>query len=135
MAIQYSTAVRDARLEAVEATLGTTPLLRMYSGSMPANPATAASGTLLAELTLPSDWMGASSDGVKSKSGTWQDLSANNDGTLGYFRLLDVTGTDCGVQGTISLTGDGGDMIVDNTSVRTGQQIVVSTFTLTTGNA
>ena len=75
MALQYSVTVRNAQLDAVETTVGTAPLLRIYSGSAPANCAAAASGTLLAEATLPSDWMAAASSGSKALSGTWQDAS------------------------------------------------------------
>ena len=71
MAVQRSVAARNAALDAFETTVGTAPLLRIYSGSMPANCATAASGTLLMEATLPSDWLAAASSGSKAKSGTW----------------------------------------------------------------
>ena len=37
MALQYSVTVRNAQLDAVETTVGTAPLLRIYSGSAPAN--------------------------------------------------------------------------------------------------
>ena len=93
MALQYSVAVRNAQLDAVESTTGTAALLRIYSGAAPANCAAAASGTLLAEMTLPSDWMAAASGGSKALSGTWQDASANATGTAGHFRLLDSGGT------------------------------------------
>lgn len=69
MALQYSTAVRNAELDALEAAIGTAPLLRIYSGSMPANCATAATGTLLAEMTLPSDWLTTATSGSKAKIG------------------------------------------------------------------
>ena len=135
MALQYSTAVRDAQLDALETTVGTSAILRIYSGAMPANCATAASGTLLAEMTLPSDWMAAASGGTKAKSGTWSDASANAAGTAGYYRILDSTGTTCHVQGTVTLTSGGGDMELDNTNIAVGQTITVNTYTLTAGNA
>lgn len=135
MAMQYSVSVRNARLDVVESTISTAPLLRIYSGSMPADCATAASGTLLAEITLPSDWMAAASSGTKAKSGTWTDSSANATGTAGYFRIYDSGGTTCHVQGTLTATGGGGDMTLDNTSIASAQSVTVSTFTLTAGNA
>ena len=42
MAIQFSSSVRDARLDSIETTIGASPLLRIYSGTMPADTATAA---------------------------------------------------------------------------------------------
>jgi hypothetical protein len=135
MAIQLSTAVRNARLDVIESTIGTSAILRIRSGAAPANCAAADSGTVLAEITCPSDWMAAASSGSKSLSGTWQDTSANATGTAAHFRLYDSGGTVCGLQGTVTATGGGGDMEVDNTSFASGQQFTVTTFTLTDGNA
>jgi hypothetical protein len=134
MALQYSVAVRNARLDTVESTIGTSPVLQIKSGSAPATCATANSGTILASATLPSDWMAAASGGTKSLSGTWQDTSADNTGTAAHFRIFSSTGT-CHIQGTVTATGGGGDMTVDNTSFASGQSFSVTTFTLTAGNA
>lgn len=127
--------VRNAQLDAVETTVGTAPLLRIYSGSAPANCAAAASGTLLAEATLPSDWMAAANSGSKALSGTWQDASANATGTAGHWRLYDSGGTTCHAQGTVTATGGGGDMTLDNTSIASGQSVTITSFTITAGNA
>lgn len=135
MALQYSVAVRNAQLDAVESTTGTAALLRIYSGAAPANCAAAASGTLLAEMTLPSDWMAAASSGSKALSGTWQDASANATGTAGHFRLYDSGGTTCHAQGTVTATGGGGDLTLDNTSIASGQSVTITSFTITAGNA
>lgn len=135
MAIQLSTAVRNARLDQIESTVGTSARLKIFTGSPPANCGTADSGTLLADITCPSDWMAAASGGSKAKSGTWQDASADGTGTAGYFRLYDSTATTCHMQGTVTATGGGGDMTVDNTSFATAQQFTVTGFTLTDGNA
>lgn len=132
MALQYSVTVRDAQLDAVESTISTAPLLRLYTGSAPANCAAAATGTLLAEITLPSDWMAASSSGSKAKSGTWTDASANADGSFGYFRVWNSGDTVCHIQGTAGLAGD---MVTDSASVTTGQSFTVNTFTISAGNA
>lgn len=134
MAIQLSITVRNARLDAIETTVGTAPLLRIYSGSMPADCATARSGTKLVEITCPSDWMAAASSGAKAKSGTWS-VAAVAAGTAGYFSLQDSGGTTCHMQGTVTATGGGGDMTLDNTSIASSQTVTVTTFTLTDGNA
>lgn len=135
MAVQLSVAVRNARLDAVETSIGTSAVLRIRSGAPPATCATADSGTLLAEMSLPSDWMAAAASGSKALSGTWQDLSANAAGTAGHFRIYDSGGTVCGIQGTITATGGGGDMTLDNTSIASGQQVTITSFTLTDANA
>lgn len=135
MTIQHSVAVRNARLDAIETTVGTSPILEIRTGAQPANCAASDSGTLLASITLPSDWLAAASSGSKAKSGTWQDSSANGTGTAGHFRIKDSTGTTCHQQGSVTATGGGGDMTVDNTSFASGQSFTVTGYTLTDGNA
>lgn len=134
MALQLSVSARNARLDAIETTIGTAPLLRILSGSMPADCATAQSGTLGVEMTLPSDWMAAASSGSKSKSGTWSGTGVAAI-TAGYFRITNSAGSTCHLQGTVTATGGGGDMTLDNTSIAIGQSVTVNTFTLTDGNA
>lgn len=135
MAIQFSVAVRNARLDAIETAIGTSPIMRIRTGAPPASCATADSGTVLATLNLPSDWMANAASGSKSMSGTWQDSSADASGTAGHFRIYDSTGTTCHLQGTVTATGGGGDLQVDNVNFATGQQFTVTSFTLTDGNA
>lgn len=134
MAIQLSVAVRNARLDAIETTISTSPLLRILSGAMPADCATAQSGTLGVEMALPSDWLAAASSGSKAKSGTWSGTGAAAI-TAGYFRITITAGSTCHLQGTVTATGGGGDMTLDNTSIASGQTVTVNTFTLTDGNA
>lgn len=134
MAIQLSVAARNARLDAIETTAGTTAKLQIRSGAQPANCAAAASGTLLAELTLPSDYLAAASSGSKAKSGTWSGTAVGT-GTAAHFRIVDNAGTTCHLQGSVTATSGGGDMELDNTSIASGQTVTVSTFTLTDANA
>lgn len=136
MAIRLSTAVRNALLDAIETAIGTTPVLRIRTGAAPAGGVSAAdSGTVLATINLPSDWMAAASGGTKAKSGTWEDASADATGTAAHFRLYASDGTTCHMQGTVTATGGGGDLEVDNVSFASGQAFRVDTFTLTGPNA
>lgn len=135
MAIQLSTTVRNARLDAIETAVGVSAILKIRTGAAPANCGTADSGTVLATLTLPSDWMAAASSGSKAKTGTWEDLSADATGTAAHFRLYASDGTTCHMQGTVTATGGGGDMTVDNTSFASGQAFTVTGFTLTDANS
>lgn len=135
MALQYSVAVRNAQLDAVEDTISTSAILKIRTGAPPANCATADSGTVLATCSLPSDWMNAASSGSKTKLGTWEDTSADATGTAAHFRLYASDGTTCHAQGTVTATGGGGDMTVDNTSFAAGQSFTVTAFTLNAGNA
>jgi hypothetical protein len=135
MAVQLSVAVRNARLDAIESTIGTTAVLKIFDGSMPANCATADAGTVLASLTLPSDWMAAASSGSKAKSGTWSDASADATGTADYFRLYASDGTTCHAQGTVTASGGGGDLTLDNVSIASSQSVTITSFTLSDANS
>lgn len=134
MPIQLSVTARNNRLDSFETTVGGTATLRIRSGAQPANCAAADSGTLLAEMALPADWMAAAAAGSKALSGTWQDLAANAAGTAAHFRIYDTAGTTCHLQGSITATSGGGDMELDNTSIAVGQQVTITSFTLTDGN-
>lgn len=133
MAFQFSTTVRNAWLDQIETTISTSPTLEIRSGTAPATCATADSGTVLATMTLPSDWMAAASGGSKAISGTWQDASADATGTAGHFRIK--AGATCHIQGSVTATGGGGDMTLDNTSITAAQQVTVTSFTLTASGA
>ena len=134
MAIQYSVAVRNAQLDQFEATVGISAKLQLRSGAAPADCATAASGTLLCEMALPSDWMAAASAGSKAKTGTWSGTGLAA-GSAAHFRIVDSAGTTCHQQGTVTATGGGGDLILDNVSIAVSQVLTVSTFTISRGNA
>jgi len=133
MAFQFSTAARNAALDAIETTAGTAPTLTIRTGSVPANCAAARAGTVLATLTLPSDWLTAASSGSKALSGTWQDVAADAAGTAAHFSI--DQGATCHIQGTVTATGGGGDMTIDNTSIAAGQQVTITSFNLTAGGA
>lgn len=135
MALQLSVAVRNAKLDAIETAIGADAILKIRTGAPPATCATADSGTVLATLALPSDYLAAASGGAKAKSGTWQDGSADAAGTAGHFRLYASDGSTCHGQGTVTATGSGGDMTVDNVVFAVAQVFTVTGFTLTEGNA
>lgn len=135
MALKYSAEVKNAKLDAIETTVGASANLVLWTGAPPATTATANSGSIVSVIVLPADWMAAASGGSKAKNGTWSDASADGAGTVGHFRIYNAaTPTRCDIQGTVSNTGDGGDMTLDNNVVGAGQSITINTFTLTSGN-
>lgn len=137
MSLQYSTTVRNAQLDALETAVGVSAVLKIYdlTAGAPANCAAAITGTVLATMSLPSDWMAAASAGSKAMLGTWQDASADNAGVADFFRLFASDGTTCHAQGTVTLGGGGGDMTLDNTNITAGQSVTVTSFTVSAGNA
>jgi hypothetical protein len=143
MAMQFAVSTRDARLDAIETDIGQSAKLAIYSGAMPADCASDTTGTLLAEFDLAAsgDWAAAAS-GAKSLANLPLSTTGAAAGTAGYFRLFASgqsttpgAGTPCHLQGTVTATGGGGDMILDNTSIASGQTVNITSFTITDGNA
>jgi hypothetical protein len=60
------------------------------------------------------------------------DASANATGTATWFRCVDSTGTCC-VDGNVGTSGS--DLNLNSTSINSGVQVSVTSFTITAGNA
>lgn len=135
MPLQLSVAARNARLDAIETTVGASAILMLRTGAAPANCAAANTGTVVSTINLPADWMAAASGGVKALAGSWADASADNAGTVGHFRLYANDGTTCHAQGTVTNTGGGGDLTLQNVVVSQGQAITITSFAITDNNA
>lgn len=130
--LKMSTTVRNAMLDAIESAIGTSAILKIWSGTLPAScaAANAGDGVVLATFNLASDYMSAASAGSKSLSGLpIADTAADNSGTATHFRLYASDGTTCHLQGTVG-TSDA-DAIIDNTTIVAGQTVNIPTFTLT----
>lgn len=133
MALQYSVAVNNAKLDAIETVIGVSAILKIRSGAAPATVAAADSGTVLATVLLPSVWMSAASGASKAKLGTWQDLLADATGTAGHFRFYATDGVTAHLQGTYG-TAATDDMIGDSVSFTAGQGFTINTFQITAAN-
>ncbi|WP_440111809.1 hypothetical protein [Acidovorax sp. BL-A-41-H1] len=134
MPVQFSVAVRNALLDSIETTIGASPKLQIRTGAQPADCATAASGTLLAEITCPADFMNAASAGAKTLLGSWT-VAAIAAGTAAHYRIVNNAGSTCHEQGNITATGGGGDLQLDNTSIANGQTVTITAKTLTAAGA
>lgn len=135
MAIALAISTRNARLDAIETDAGTAAKLMIYTGAMPANCAAATTGAKLAEFDLASDWAANAGGGAKVLNNLPLSTTGAAAGTAGYFRLFKNDGTTCIMQGTVTATGGGGDMTLDNTSIASGQSVNVTAFTITDGNS
>lgn len=135
MTVQYSATVRHGMLDAIETAIGPSAKLQIWTGSQPANCATAASGTKLAEFSLASDWAAAASSGSKALNNLPLSTTGLAAGTAGYYRFTDSAGTTCHEQGSVTATGGGGDITIDNAVIASGQTIQVTAFTKTAPGA
>lgn len=131
-ALRYAVSLKNARLDAITTAVGSSGLLRIYSGTQPTNPDTALSGnTVLAELALSSTMAGGASSGVLTLSTITADSSADNTGTAAFGALLTSGGTR---KVDFSVGTSGADLNLNTTSIVSGATVSVTSFTITAGN-
>lgn len=98
MALQYSSSHRSDSMTDLVTLLGATSYLLLYTGSVPASCATAASGTLLGSLPCSATF-GTVASGVLTANAI-TTVTASGTGTAGYWRLATSSaGTTVIVQG------------------------------------
>jgi hypothetical protein len=98
--------------------------IRIYDGAQPATPATAASGTKLAEFTLDSTPAAASAAGSSSLNDLPMSQPALANGTAGWWRIIDSGGAAV-EDGECGATGSGKEMILSNTALLTGVAVTI----------
>jgi len=123
---EMRSAAADGMTDLFSASAGT---LKIYTGTQPTSANDAPSGSLLVTITLPTPAFGGASNGVASKSGTWSD-NAGADGEGGWFRLAD-NGDTARIDGSVTDTGSGGDLQLDDATIVNGGTVTISTFTIT----
>ncbi len=133
MTVSLSTTIRNAMMDSITTTAGTTCKLRLYTGTRPANPAAAITGTLLGELTCNATFAPAASGGVLTLNAITQDSAADATGTCTHFRLWKTDGTTALIDGDVSTSAS--DLNLNTVSIVTGGPITVTSFVLTAPNA
>lgn len=121
MAVTYTTAVKNTRLNAVTTAIGTTGVLEIGTTGM---------GTVLATIPLANPAAPAASGGVLSFTMPQSDTSADATGTAAAARIRTATG------GTDIVTGltvgtSAADIILDSVSITAGQTVTITSATIT----
>jgi hypothetical protein len=107
MTFRTSISARNVALDAIAA-LANGGKLRFYTGSLPANPETAASGTLLCELTLNATAFASASAGAMVANAITGDPVADASGPAGWARVFRADGVTAIFDGDITIIGGGG---------------------------
>lgn len=106
--------------------------IEIRTGAQPASPDAAATGTLLGTLTLSDPAFGAATTAnpsVATASAITSDTTADASGTAGWFRAYDSAASAV-IDGSITGTGGGGDMELDDVNIVAGGTIAVSSWTV-----
>lgn len=130
--MQLSTTARNARLDAVTSTVGNAGLLRIYSGSAPANCAAAATGVLLSAHTLASPFAPGASSATLSPT-LPSDATAAASGTAGYWRVYKSDGTTCVLQGTLGTSGT--ELVLNTTAIVAGGPVSITAWSFSESGA
>jgi len=132
MALSLSTATRNAACDAVvdRADAGTgAGTIQIRSGTRPATANDAATGTLLATVTLADPAYGAAAAGVATLTDP-AAVTGIADGTATWFRMLDSTSATV-LDGSVTATGGGGDLTLNTTTISTGVSVDVTGGSIT----
>jgi hypothetical protein len=121
MAVTYTTAVKNARLDAVVTAIGGTGVLEIGTTGM---------ASVLVTINLNAT-AGTTSGGVLTFSGfPKSDTSADNTGTAAAARIRTASGgTDIVTGLTVALSA--ADVILDSLSITAGQTVTISSATIT----
>lgn len=133
MATRISTGARNAAADAVTTLLdagAAAGYIEIREGTQPADPQTAASGTLLGTLPLSDPAFGAAATGTATANTITDDSDADASGTAGWFRAYD-SDANAVIDGSITGTGGGGDLELDDTNIVAGGVISVDSWTIT----
>lgn len=125
--VHIATAAQNAALSAVTALIdagAAAGTLKIYSGSMPADANTAASGTLLGTVTLGDPAVGSPTDGVGAVADP-AEVNWSATGTAGWCRVADSDGNTV-LDGDVGATGSGAFLELSSTSAVSGDPIDIA---------
>ncbi|MEV4093794.1 hypothetical protein [Streptosporangium saharense] len=133
MALRLSATARNAAASAIAALAdaGSGPgVVEIRTGAQPATPADAATGTLLVTVPLADPAFDAVAAGTAALADVPLTATATGSGTAGWFRLKDSAGSAV-VDGSVSTTGNGGDLELATTSITTGLTVEITAGSMT----
>lgn len=119
---------RNVELNALAALMNS-GTLAIYTGTQPATPESAVTGTLLGTLTLNATAFGAASGGVITANAITGDTTADATGTAGYFRIWKSDGTTAVLDGTVGTSG--ADLNLNSVAIQAGADIEITSLTIT----
>lgn len=127
MAIQYSVTHRTNAMTQLATDVGTSAVIKIWTGTVPTNCGTADSGTLLVTFAGNVAQFGTAAAAVLTVSAI-ANAVAGNTGTAGYFRVYPTAATSINavIQGTVGV-----DMTLTNTSITSGQTCAFTSMTVT----
>ena len=129
--LKYSNGTRNAQQNGLITYAGSNALINIYAGSQPANANTAISGqTLLVTLTVTGTF-GTDSNGTITLSSVANGTAVATN-TATFFRITKSDGTTVVMDGSVGISD--ADLVLNNTSIATGQVVSISAGTIIRAN-
>jgi hypothetical protein len=134
--MKIATALRTTMANSMIAAManGTTsnPKIQIYDGAMPSSMGQSITATLLAGLEATPN-VATESGGVITFDAITQDSSADASGTAGWARLIDRDGAEV-IYLSVSLSGGGGDLIMNTLDIAVGGPVAITSGTIQVGS-
>lgn len=130
--LKYGATLKNNRLDQITSQVGSSGLLRIYSGTQPTNPDTALGAqVLLAELACSATFAPGASGGVLTINSISNDSAADATGTAAWGTFTTSGGTRK-VDFTVGTSG--ADLNMNSVAIQAGAAVGCSSFTITSGN-
>ncbi len=134
MALHINATTRSAFMDAITTRAGSGALLQIFDGTPSVAPYTSTT-VKLAQCTMGNSFAAAASNGVLTLSSIGSDSSADATGVATWFRIYASNASTIVMDGTVTATGGGGDLTLDNTTITAGGTVAITgTPTITAGN-
>jgi hypothetical protein len=130
MAAGFSSALRNARADAITTLAGNAAILEIYSGERPATGGS--EGTLLVSFTLDTPFAASASGGVLTVN-LPDDATAGATGTASWARIYAANGTTIVMDLGVGTSGQ--EITLNTTSIVSGISVSITAITITEGNA
>jgi hypothetical protein len=129
--LKYSNGTRNAQQNGLITYAGSNALINIYAGAQPANANTAISGqTLLVTLTVSGSF-GTDSNGTITLSSVANGTAVATN-TATFFRITKSDTTTVVMDGSVGISD--ADLVLNNTSIATGQVVSISAGTIIRSN-
>lgn len=131
MSVTINEALANRQADSVGGDLNS-GFIDVYEGTRPADPDDSPAGTLLISFPLDADAYGAAAGGIAAKNGTIT-ADAVASGTAQYAQQRNAANTRW-MYGSVTTTGGGGDIQMDDVEIVDGQSYTVTASTITQPN-
>ena len=125
--------IAQAIIDAMATGTASTPMIEIYSGTIPGAMGGTISDTLLAELAM-TNGAATQASGTITLDAITNDNAANATGTAGWARIVDRDGDEV-IYLTVTNASGTGDIKLNTTSLTSGSPVAITSGAITVGGA